>query len=265
MSVQAVYGRPPCKIRRSGREKRSFDAQAGPSRMASSFLPASAVRFPQRFAGQKKTGKGIFAARCRFEAAHIRPGRAYLCRKLHVSIPCSVISLPPSAALRHEGIHIPSDCGNRHVFAELFPLSFMRPLTFRYRFEAGAFDAARPPLPSPASADTIRQGFGDSLRRAAFGASASDAPESKGSRVVSEALETPIRGLLGRSGNLALRGCPARRAPCGRTPEHPRSRRSQGIRDYRHLRCRRPAPLGRPAGKRTPGHKQKEGGAGYGG
>ena len=49
-----MYGRPPCKIRRSGREKRSFDARAGPSRMASSFLPASTVRFPQRFAGQKK-------------------------------------------------------------------------------------------------------------------------------------------------------------------------------------------------------------------
>lgn len=53
-----MYGRPPCKIRHSGREKRSFDAQAGPSRMASSFLPASAVRFPQRFAGQKKNREG---------------------------------------------------------------------------------------------------------------------------------------------------------------------------------------------------------------
>lgn len=46
-------------------------------------------------------------------------------------------------------------------------------------------------------------------------------PRAKAARLYPEALETPIRGLLGRSGNLALRGCPARRAPLGRTPEHP--------------------------------------------
>ena len=64
---------------------------------------------PSAFCGAKeKNGAGIVAARCRFEAAHTRPGRAYLCRKPHVSIPCCVISLPLPAALRHEGIRIPS-------------------------------------------------------------------------------------------------------------------------------------------------------------
>lgn len=110
--------------------------------------------------GKRKTGKGIFAARCRFEAAHIRTGRAYLCRKLHVSIPCSVISLPPSAALRHEGIHIPSDCGNRHVFAELSPYRLCVPLPSGIASKRERSMLRVPRSPSPAPADTSRQGFG---------------------------------------------------------------------------------------------------------
>ena len=80
-----------------------------------------------------------------------------------------------------------------------------------------------PPLPSPAPADTIRQGFGNS-----FGVPRSGPrpryrplPRAEGARLYPEALETPFRELPGLSGNLALRGCPARRTPCGRTPEHP--------------------------------------------
>ena len=173
--------------------------------------------------GKRKTGKGIFAARCRFEAAHIRTGQTYLCRKLHVSIPCSVISLPPSAALRHEGIRIPSGCGNRHVFAELSPYRLCVPLPSGIASKRERRMLRVPPLPSPAPADTIRQGFGDSsgVPRSGLTTRHRTLPRAKAARLYPEALETPIRGLLGRSGNLALRGCPARRAPCGRTREHP--------------------------------------------
>lgn len=85
-----------------------------------------------------------------------------------------------------------------------------------------------PPLPFPALADTIRQGFGDSSgvprsglkpRHRAF--PRAKGAKAKGARLYPEALAPPIRGLRGLSGNLALRGCPARRAPHGRTPEHP--------------------------------------------
>lgn len=159
--------------------------------------------------GKRKTGKGIFAARCRFEAAHIRPGRAYLCRKLHVSIPCSVISLPPSAALRHEGIRIPSGCGNRHVFAELSP----------YRLCV--------PLPS-----------GIASKR-----------EQRQQGCIRRPSKPPSGGFSDAPATLPCGAVPPDALPAVARRNIPRSRRSQGIRDYRHLRCRRPAP------SRSPGRK----------
>lgn len=84
-------------------------------------------------------------------------------------------------------------------------------------------DALRPAFAVPDTCRLCAAGLRGQLRRAAFGASApaSDAPECKGSKVVSGGPRNPHAGLPGRSGNLALRDCPARRSPLGCTPEHP--------------------------------------------
>ena len=144
----------------------------------------------------------------------------------------------------------------------------MRPLTFRYRFEAGAFDAARPAFAVPGTCRHNPAGLRGQLRRAAFGASApaSDAPESKGSKVVSGGPRNPHPG----ASRTLRQPCPAGlsrptrslRSHAGTSPA-PVGRRGFGTIGICDAADR--LPLGRPAGKRTPGHKQKEGGAGYGG
>ena len=65
-------------------------------------------------------------------------------------------------------------------------------------------------------------GIRSEVRSAAFGTLAlvSDFLEALRNKVVSGGPRNPHAGLLGLSGNLALRGSPVRQTPCGRTPNH---------------------------------------------
>jgi len=125
----------------------------------------------------------------------------------------------------------------------------MRPLTFRYRFEAGAFDAARPAFAVPGTCRHNPAGLRGQLRRAAFGASASDAPESKGSKVVSGGPRNPHPG----ASRTLRQPCPAGlsrptrslRSHAGTSPA-PVGRRGFGTIGICDAADR--LPLGRPAG-----------------
>lgn len=85
-------------------------------------------------------------------------------------------------------------------------------------------DAARPALAALCSRRLCAAQQAGRLRRAVNGANApaSNAPETGGSKVVPGG---PRNSQPGASrtlpGDLALRGCPVRRAPCGRTTNHP--------------------------------------------
>ena len=117
-----------------------------------------------------------------------------------------------------------------------------------------------PPLPSPAPADSARQGFGDSfgVPRSGLKPRHRTLPNAKGARLCSRATKTARSVFCDHSNNLALRGCPARRAPYGRTPEHPPLPSVAG--DSGLTASKMP-----PAGNHTLCHKPKEGGANYGG
>ena len=243
-----MYGRPLCRIRRSGRKKRSFDAQ-GSSRMASSFLPASAVRFPQRFAGQKKNrGREslppVAALRRRTSAPAGRTFAGNFTSRFHAALfPCR---RPPHFGMK---VSVSRPVAETGMSLQSFPLIVYAfpylPVSLRSGSVRCCTSRTRRPLPPPALRGGAT-GAAPACRVRDLGPGIGRSREQRQQGCIRRPSKPPSGGFSDAPATLPCGAVPPDALPAVARRNIPHSRRSQGIRDSRHLRCRQPAPSRSP-------------------